>query len=384
MMLLAIKMLMGDKLKYAGLLAGMIFAAMMICQQASIFSGLSSQTGTFIREIGDVDLWVMDKQVRFSEDNNALPDTTLQRVRSVEGVAWASPLYKSFLKMRLEDGTRTTAIVVGVDDATLTGAPHPESMVNGALTDLRQDRGVLIDIRDSATKLRGKYSDRPIRIGDRLSINDNDSVVVGAYKGSASFFWDPVIYTTYSRAISMAPRERNMMSFVLVRVTPGADVQTVRARIEAATGHAARTSPEFEIITRDYILKSTGILINFGIAIGLGFIVGMLITGQTFFNFTLDNLRYYAALKALGATASTLIKMVLVQVLSVTWISFGIGVGIAAAMGVMIQKTDLAFLMRWQTVAMTGGAMLIVGMLAALISLAKVLRLEPGIVFKGG
>lgn len=384
MIYLALKMLRGDRLKYFGLLAGMIFAAMMISQQASIFSGLSAQTGTFIREIGDVDLWVMDPQVRFSEDSLSMPNTTVDRVKGIEGVLWASPLYKSFLRAQLPDGTRTSLIVVGVDDATLAGSPHPGTMTSGTVTSLRQDPGILIDERDADTKLRGKYSQRAISVGDRLSINDHDAVVVGTYKGSPSFFWDPMIYTTYARAQRMAPRERNLMSFVLVKCKPGADIKAVKARIEAATPYIARTGQEFERVTRDYILKNTGILINFGIAIALGFVIGMLITGQTFFNFTLDNLRYYAALKALGATSGTLIRMVVVQVLSVTWISFGVGVGIAAIMGMAIAKSDLAFLMKWQTLAMTGGAMFIVGVLAAIISLFKVLRLEPGMVFRGG
>jgi len=165
---------------------------------------------------------------------------------------------------------------------------------------------------------------------------------------------------------------------------PGVEVTAVKAGIESSTQYIARTSADFEQVTRNYILKSTGILINFGIAIGLGFVVGLLIAGQTFLNFTLDNLRYYATLKALATPASTLVKMVLVQVLSVTWISFGLGVGIVALTGMALAKSDLAFLMRWEILAMTGGAMLVVGLFAALISLAKVLRLEPAVVFRGG
>ncbi|MCX5689068.1 MAG: ABC transporter permease, partial [Planctomycetota bacterium] len=313
----------------------------------------------------------------------SLPPTTAQRVRGIEGVDWAAPLYKGFLRCQLADGSRSSMIVVGIDDATLAGAPH--TMSDGASASiLRQDPGILIDERDCGTKLAGKKSGKAMKIGDHVSINDNDAVVVGTYKGSPSFFWDPVVYTTYSRAIRFAPRERNLMSFVLVKCKPGVDVALVKERIEASiTPMVARTGAEFEQVTRSYILKSTGILINFGIAIGLGFVIGMLITGQTFFNFTLDNLRYYAALKALGASGGLLVQMVMVQVLSVTWLSFGIGVGIAALMGQLLAGSDLAFLMKWQTLAMTGGAMLLVGVFAALISLWRVLRLEPAIVFKG-
>ncbi len=382
MMRLAVKMLMGDRLKYLGLLLGTAFAAMMIAQQGSIFAGLSSQTGTFIREIGDVDLWVMDPQVRFSEDAIALPETAAQRIRGVEGVQWAAPLYKGFLRCQLPDGTRTSLILVGLDDSTLVGGPTV--MTNGTLMDLRRDPGILIDERDTNSKLALKHAgNRPIRVGDRLSIHDNDAEIVGTYRGSPSFFWDPVVYTTYSRALRFAPKDRNLMSFVLVKCKSAADVARVKHRIEASTPYIARTGPEFEAVTRSYILKSTGILINFGLAVGLGFIIGLIVTGQTFFNFTLDNLRHFAALKAMGVSAATLVRMVLVQVLSVTWIGFGLGMGVAALMGIYITKTDLAFLMRWEVVAFTGIAMLVVGVTAALVSLTKVLRLEPGIVFKG-
>lgn len=382
MIRIAIKMLMGDRLKYLGLLAGMAFAAMMISQQMSIFLGLSSQTGTFIREMTSADLWVMDPQVRFSEDNIALPDTALQRVRSIEGVENAVPLYKGFLKAQLTDGTRTSVIVVGVDDATLQGAP---ARINGGdATMLRQDPGIIIDDRDMGTKLAYKRAGgKPMKVGDHLSINDHDAVVVGTYHGSPSFFWDPTLYTTYGRALQFAPRERRLMSFVLVKVAPGDDVLAVKRRIEEVTGYAARTPTDFENVTKAYILKSTGILINFGIAVGLGFVIGMIVTGQTFFNFTLDNLRYFAALKAMGASSGTLIRMVLSQVLSVTWLSFGLGVGIAAVFGAFLARTDLAFLMKWQVLALTIAMMLVVGVLAALISLVKVLRLEAGVVFKG-
>ncbi|MBI1190809.1 MAG: FtsX-like permease family protein [Tepidisphaera sp.] len=382
MMRIAIKMLVGDRLKYLGLLAGMAFAAMMIAQQMSIFLGLSSQTGTFIREMTSADLWVMDPQVRFSEDNIALPDTALQRVRSVEGVDHAVPLYKGFLKAQLDDGTRTSVIVVGVDDATLQGAPA--KINDGDAMLLRQDPGILIDDRDLGTKLAYKRAGgKAMKIGDRLSINDHDAVVVGTYHGSPAFFWDPIVYTTYSRALEFAPRERRLMSFVLVKVKAGEDVMEVKRRIEARTGYVARTPVDFENVTKAYILKSTGILVNFGIAVGLGFIIGMIVTGQTFFNFTLDNLRYFAALKAMGASTWMLIRMVIGQVLSVTWLAFGLGVGIAAMFGFFLAKTDLAFLMKWQVLALTIGMMLVVGVLAALISLVKVLRLEAGVVFKG-
>lgn len=381
MNLLAIKMLMGDRLKYFGLIIGMTFAAMMIAQQASIYSGLKSQTGTFIRQLSNVDLFVMDDQVRFSEDYKPIPDTALQQIRGIDGVEWAVPIYKNWLRARLEDGTRLTVIVIGLDDATLTGGPA--EMVEGSLADLRRDPGILIDVRDAGTKLKLERSGgAPIKVGDRLSINDTDAVIVGSYKGNPSFFWEPTIYTTYSRALRFAPRERHLMSYVLVKLKPEADQREVQGLIARATMYRAMSGTEFETATSGYILKQTGILVNFGLAVILGLIVGALVTGQTFFNFTLDNLRYFATLRAMGVSSFRLIAMVGSQVFTVTSISFGLGVGLAAAFGVVITKTDLAFLMPWQVLALTGASMFGVASLAALLSLYKVLRLEPGMVFK--
>ena len=382
MILLAIKMLVGDRLKYFGLIAGMTFAAMMIGQQAAIFTGLKSQTGTFIRDMGFVDLWVMDDQVKFSEDQQPIPDSALQRIRGIDGVAWASPLYKGWLRVRLEDGTRTAAIIIGVDDSTLLGAPA--NMTSGTADMLRQDKAIFIDERDASTKLALRRSGgQPVRLGDRIAINDNDARIVGTFRGQPSFFWDPIIYTTYNKAISFAPHERHSMSFVLLKVRDGVAVREVQGRIAEQTPYIARTGAEFEQVTSAYILKSTGILVNFGIAVGLGLIVGLLVTGQTFFNFTLDNSRYFAALKAMGCSGARIVGMVFSQVITVSILSFGIGIGIAAISGAFLRKTDLAFLLEWRIVAFTAGAMVLVGLTAGALSLIKVLRLEPGVVFKG-
>ncbi len=382
----ALKMLLGDKLKYLGLVAGLSFAALLITQQASIFAGMIHQTGAFIRDTGSGDLWVMDPQMEFSEDQKPLPDTALARVRGVEGVEWAVPLYKGWLKCRLPDGTRTTAILIGIDDATLIGGP-PE-MVHGTLEDLRRDAAVIVNEHDRKTKLVMKRDLKPgeapreIQIGDRIAINDQDAIVVGSAKASPSFFWDPLFYTTYSRALKFAPRERKLMNFVMVKCKPGIDVAEVAARITDATGYVARTNAEFQRVTAGYIMDKTGILINFGIAVGLGFVVGVLISAQTLYNFTLDNLKFFGALKAMGTSNLTLIRMVILQTLTVGGVGYGIGVGITSLMGHALKSTDLAFKMPWQIPAIGAGALLVICVISALLSIARVMRLEPAIVFK--
>lgn len=375
-------MLFGDRLKYFGLVAGMTFAATMIAQQASILMGFIHETGTFIRSVPNADLWVMDEQVRFSEDQVPMSQTALARVRSIEGVEWAVPMYKSWLPARLPDGTRLNVILVGVDDASLIGGPT--RMVDGSLENLRRDGGILINAKDAAKKLKQtRAGDSPLLVGDRISINDHDAIVVGSFDSEPSFFWEPVAYTTYTRALTFAPRMRNLLHLVLVKCKPGVSPQLVRDRIQQTTPYMARTKDQFLRMTIDFIVEKTGILVNFGLAIGLGLLVGMLVTGQTFFNFTLDNLRYFGALKALGTPGRTMIAMIFMQVLTVTLISFGLGIGVASLVGIAIQNYDLAFQMPWQIPAFTLLTLLGIAFLAGCLSLYKVLRLEPGIVFRG-
>ncbi|MFN7571144.1 MAG: ABC transporter permease [Betaproteobacteria bacterium] len=379
---IALKMLTGDRLKYFGLIAGIAFAALLIAQQASILAGFIRQTGAFIRDTAQADLWLMDPQVRFSQDPVPMRDTVAQLARGVEGVEWAIPLFQGYTRGKLPDGTRFTLILVGLDDATLMGGP-PE-MVQGQLRDLRNDRAVLIDAINSPKKLLMKQGGgRALTVGDRFTVNDNEVQIVGSYEGRRSFFWEPVVYTTYSRALSLVPPERNQLSFVLIRLAPGADAAKVRAALEARTGLMTLTNEEFIARTADYISTETGIVINFGMAIALGFLIGTLVAGQTFYNFTLDNLRHYGALKAMGVTNGRLAGMVLLQAMVVAVLGYCIGVGLGAASGKAMEGAGLAFSMPWQIPAITAAAILSVSAIAAMLSLRQVFRLEPAVVFKG-
>jgi putative ABC transport system permease protein len=223
---------------------------------------------------------------------------------------------------------------------------------------------------------------RPLRIGDRISINDNEAIVVGFYRATREFFWDPVIYTTYSKALSWAPRVRKQLGFVLVRAQPGEDLPRLAARIKEQTGLVAYTSEQFADKTMSDLLARTGILVNFGITIALGFVIGVLVAGQTFFNFVLDNLRHFAALKAMGLRNLAIVRMVVLQLLTVGLIGYGIGLGGAVVTGVLFSRAGLAFEMPWQIPVLGAVAILGCCLGAGMISLVRVMRMEPGIVFK--
>jgi putative ABC transport system permease protein len=379
----ALKMLVGDRLKYLGLVAGLAFAALLVTQQASIFTGYVLRMSAWIRDTGGADLWVMDPQSDHTDDSKKIVDTALQRVRSIEGVAWAVPMFKGYMAARLPDGRVEQIRVVGLDDASLFGGPP--SMTEGDLAALRGDRAVIVNGADVGRKFRLTRGEEPrdLRVGDRLDINDHDTVVAGIYEKSAEFFWEPVVYTTYTRALRIAPPQRKQLQFVLAKLQPGADADAVAARTRETTGLAAYTNDQFARVTMWFIMIQTGILANFGITIALGFVIGVLVSALLLYTFMLEHARHFAALKAMGATNWTIIRMVGLQVGTVGLLGFGLGIGAAAVSGRFLASGDLAFRMVWQIPVLGAAAILICCMGAGLLSLARVLRIEPAVVFKG-
>lgn len=384
MNLVALKMLVGDRAKYFGIIMGLTFASLLITQQLAIFIGLMARTYGAVTDLALPDIWVMDKKVQFIDDVKPLQDTQLYRVRGVDGVEWAVPLYKGLIKARLDNGNFQTCNVLGLDDASLIGGPP--QMIEGTLADLRRADGVIVDTIGAHDKLARTLPDGrkiPLKIGDTLELNDHRAVVVGLSKNNRTFQSQPVVYTTYTRAMTFAPRERKLLSFVLVKAKTSDDIHALCARIERTTGLMALPRQEFKDMTVAYFMKYTGIPINFGIAVALGFIVGTAIAGQTFYNFTLDNLRHFGALKAMGASNGMLLRMILLQAAVVGGIGYGLGVGAAALFGRLLRDSELAFLLPWELLLITGVAVMLICMIASLISMRKVIKLEPAIVFKG-
>lgn len=383
---IALKMLVRNSGKFVALVAGVFFAAFVITQQSSIFTGLMARTFGFLTDTQQPDLWVMDPKVQYVDDTKPLQDTALLQVRGVSGVEWAVPLYKGLLRARLQNGLFQNCNVIGLDDASLVGGP-PEMLV-GKLSDLRRSDGVIVD-EAGATKRLAKEPSKPgdplvpLEVGDVLELNDNRAIVVGIARVTRTFQSQPVIYTTYSRARRFAPRERKLLSFVLVKAQPGTDLRALADRITARTGLAAYTNSEFKSITLSYFLKNTGIPINFGIAVVLGFIVGMAIVGQTFYSFILENLRYLGILKAMGASNGLLFKMLLLQSAVVGFLGCGIGMGAASLFRLLAKNSELAFLLLWQVLFLTGAIVILIILLSCLVCIRQIIKLEPAIVFKG-
>jgi len=291
---IALRMLTGDRSKYLGLIFGVTFATLLMTQQVSIFMGILTRTGNPILEVRDADIWVMDDRVRYLDEAPGLQDIDLMRVRGVPGVAWAVRAYKGIVRARLEDGGTRNVRLTGLDDETLVAAPH--EMIAGSMGDLKRPDAVIID----TAGYEYMWGKEPYRLGRTFQLNDRRAVLVGVCKVAPPFFSDPIVYARYSQAASYVPLERNLMNFILVKEKDGVDPESLCHRIHEQTGRMALTRWQFFWKTVDYFLASTGIPVNFGITITLGFIVGAAVTGQTLYLFIVENLKQFGALKAMG------------------------------------------------------------------------------------
>jgi putative ABC transport system permease protein len=275
--------------------------------QVSIFCGLMNRTSSQIDDVEDANLWVMDAKTQYLDEVKALPDQDLYRIRGVEGVQWAVPLFKGTSRARGRDGKFRGVILMGFDDASLVGLPR--SVRVGDPRQLREPETMAID----ETGYRFFFPGEPYTLGRTLDLNDHTLRIVAIINSSAPFVNLPVVYTRYTQARELVGRERNQLSFVLARPAPGVTDAEAARRITERTGLKALTANAFGWETIWYYIQNTGIPINFGIAILLGFLVGVAIAGQMFYNFTLDNLKYFGAMKAMGCTSVQLLVMVALQ-----------------------------------------------------------------------
>jgi putative ABC transport system permease protein len=383
MLIYAIKMLIGDKAKYISIIIGLSFASSIISQQSAIMIGIMKRTYGFITDTPQPNIWITDPTVQYIDDIKGLKDTALYQVRSVDGVDWAVPLFKGTIQSRLRNGVFQTCILIGIDDATLIGGPP--KMLEGNILDLRMDAAVIVDRVGADSKLSSLSSSGkrvPLQVGDTMELNDNRAYVVGICEVSRTFQSQPVIYTSYNNATLWIPAQRKLLSMIIGKVKPGFTPQEVCKKINAATGLTAYTTRNFKNLTLKYYTKYTGIVVNFGIAIIMGFIIGTAIAGQALYNFTLDHLPLFGVYKAMGADDRLLIKMILLQTLVVSAIGWGIGIGAASLFYFLTGRTELSFSMPLYLYLLSGTSILLISLLAAFFSMRKVIKLDPAIVFK--
>lgn len=389
---LALTMLFGDTTKYLMLIMGLFLATFLIAQQSAVFCGLMMWTTSTLKNV-PAPIWVVESKVQQVNETNPMRDTDVSLVKSVNGVSWAMPLYSGIQRVRQYDGSFKIIQLIGIDSATLTGAPA--QMIEGRLEDLRLPNTVIID--ELATKRLSKNPRDPnarVKIGDTFEINDIEARVVGICKAMKSFTGGPYVWTTYERALQYSPSSRKMLSAVLAAPMPGHSVVETAREIERVTGLRAYVNGSFTLGTPPHMefntstiwwyVRNTGIPISFGTTVIVGFIVGMAIASQTFYAFVLENIKHLGALKAMGASNRVLCSMLVLQSVVVGVVGFGLGMlGTSGFAYGALKNSEPPFMMPWVVPFFAFGVIMLICLFASLLGIWRVTKFEPAMVFRG-
>lgn len=389
MLRIALKMLVGDRVKYFGLIGGFFFTALMITQMTSLFVGMMSRSFTLVAETTNVDIWAMDPAVETVGEAAPMREATLNRVRGVVGVDYVMPMYVGNIRARLPSGRFVNSELIGIDASTMLGAPYSNRFDWSVL---RRSDAIVIDRRSAINFFMDPFARsspvetppplRPIRAGDIITLNDRRAIVAGIADAGARMIAKPVIYTTYDRAVSWSPRQTNMLTYALIRAKPGVDLQTLCTRINADTGLRARTCRELSLDSVRYTIQHTDIIKQVGFMVALTTAVGIVVTGLLLNMFISDNLRYFAVLKAMGLGNARIVSMLYVQTLWCGLIGCTTGMGTACVLGTVMKRVNMPFVLLWQPA--TGIPILIICLclVTAAYASRRVIRLEPAIVFQ--
>jgi putative ABC transport system permease protein len=396
MIRMALKMLLGDRAKYVGLLFGLTFTSFLVTFAASYFCGFMTRGFALIAENPTADVWVMDPAVDAAEQTANMPDSALGRVRSIEGVLSAVPLALGTADVRFPNGRFQSFQIIGLDDATLSGVPALMGGASRAV--LRSPDAAVVDPGGTEGKLETPLlavdqwpsephldvPTRPLTVGDELLVNDNRIRIEGTSEALPRYPPRPLLYTTLSNANRILLPERHRLTFVLATAAPGMPPNELAARIQARTGLKARTSDDFKADTVRWFLINSEDVGDIAAMLSLAISVGFGVTGIMLYMFTQETLKQYAVIKTMGASSKLLLAMISAQAGMCALLGTGLGLGLCALIGqIAMEAAGYPFRMMWFTPVIGGVMVVLVSVVAAAISARPVLKLEPAIVFAG-
>ena len=372
---LAYKLLINDRSKFTALLIGITFAVFLMMFVTSMLVGVLNHASATVINIG-ASLWVMDPAVQTVSNTVGMPDYVLDAVRSMSGVRYAVPLYSGGGLVKLPDGTFQSVNVIGLDDNSLLGRPE---LVAGKIEDIYAESAFIAVDDAEFPKLQSP------KVGSEFELNDNRAVIVGIAKvASSGLYGTPTLYTTYERASQFLPNPRYTISYVLVEPKSPADVRKIEKQV-SALGYRALTKDEFIKRTANYYIYQTGGGTNMLIMTTISFIVGLSISGQTFYTFILENLERFGALKAIGTKSRDLIGMILFQATFTAFTGYGLGVGLCSGLIWMarLRLPSYAAMLTYANLALGFVMVSVIAAISSYVGIRRVLKIEPFEIFRG-
>jgi putative ABC transport system permease protein len=372
---IAYKLLVNDKGKFAALLMGLTFSVFLMIQMTSMFAGMMKKASATVTNTG-AKIWVMDRAVTSVSSAIPMPDYVLDAVRSIAGVKYAVPLYSGAALVRLKDGTYQPVSVLGLDDSSLFGRPR---LIEGDIADIYAENGFVVVQDEEYIKLQNP------KIGTEFELNDNRGVIVGIAKVPASgLFGIPTLYTTYSRAVQYIPSMRYTTSFILIEPQNAAAIPDIEDQVRRLGYVAVTEEGLIDRITNWYMLH-TGMGTNLLLMTAISFLVGLSISGQTFYTFVLENMEKFGALKAIGAKGRELVMMIFFQAGITGLAGYGLGIGLCAGLIGLAKlwMPDYASIITYGNLGLALGMVLVISAFSGYIAVRKVLRIDPYDIFRG-
>lgn len=369
---LAYRNLFHDKLSLVVTIVGIVFSVVLVAVQFGIYLGSEQRIAAPLDHMGG-DLWVVPYGTKSFDDPNFLAGREKHAILSSPGVARVEELAVGFAGWKKPNGGTTAALVVGTE--TTINSSVPWDITEGSVASLSAPQGVAVD--------RTYFPELGIsQIGDQAEINGSQVTVSTVTQGIRSFTTLPYVFTTLQRARSLLDSGPDQSSYAVVRLAPGADAEATRTAI-------AQRLPDTEVLTfetfrkrsLDYWLFETGAGAALIAGAILGMIVGIVIVAQTLYASTKDHINEFATLRALGAGASYIHKVILMQAILSAVIGYVIGIALSQAIIWASKDSTLLIVMTPGLAALLFALTVGMCIFAAMCAIFKVTRIDPAVVF---
>jgi putative ABC transport system permease protein len=372
---LARKILLHDKTRFLITVSGVGFAVTLVFVQVGLFRGLLSNASLTIERI-DADLWVTARNTPNVDFSNAFPEMLVQRVRSISGVERADNLIVWFARVSLPTGANENAVIYALENFERWGLPW--NVVSGAPRDLRRGKYVILD--ESARKRFGPFSD-----GDYREFSGQRLKIIGRTREARSFTTNPIAFMDYRVAQSLNRQDlHNRTTYMVVKLAPGADAAAVREEIRRRLPYNdVRGREEWAARSQSYWTDSTGLGLNMMMTVFLGCLVGVVVVAQTLYTSTMEHLKEFATVKAIGGRDSDIYAILGKQAVIAAVLGFALGAAMAYGLHPAMARIDLKLIISPTFAAYVFLGTLVLCVSASAISFREVAGLDPAIVFRG-
>lgn len=371
---LARRNLFHDKVRLIVTLTGIVFSVVLIVVELGLFFGFATSTSGIIDHSG-ADIWVAAKNTPYIDQAIPFNERKYYQVLATPGVAEAEKYIVRWTQWKEPNGhTESVEVIGGNPDSKMGG---PWSLTAGDPQQLKQPNAVIVD-EIYQKKLAAD------RIGDYFEIRNYRAKVVGFTRGIRAFTTSPYVFTTFKNAQDYTQMDDDQTNFVLVKAASGADIKALKAELKRRLpDNDVYETSEFSSMTRHYWMFTTGAGVAVLLAAVLGLVVGVVVVAQTIYATTMDHLREYGTLKAMGAPNRYVFGVIMQQAAIAAVIGYAIGMIVSVIVVHGGSKGGAAIVLNWQMTVCMFFLTLAMCITAAAVSVNKILQLDPAMVFKG-